>query len=230
MKFEKKRYLPVLLILLLFAAGSRIGAVSAKYVTERTLQSQVTFTAKLAEKMVLEEYEVSRTPKGDYEYKKSDTGNHIAVNANSYVLMPGVDVMKDPYIRITNKTPIEAYLFLEIVGLPPEGDGKGVTYQLMDEWKLVENLMGKNGGKVYVYSSGENPVELDENLTQDTGFKNIDIIKEGKVYVSQKLAKNADLEIKFYAVMGETASGTTPEAVYKAAVNHAALNPSAEEP
>lgn len=214
MKFEKKRYLPVLLVLLLFAAGSRIGAVSAKYVTERTLQSQVTFTAKLAEKMVLEEYKVTRTSEGDYEYEKSDTGNHIAVNANSYVLMPGVDVMKDPYIRITNKTPIEAYLFLEIVGLPPEGDGKGVTYQLMDEWKLVENLTGKNGGKVYVYSNGTDPVILDETLTKENGFKNIDIIKKGKVNVSQELAKDAKLEIKFYAVMGEVVEGKTTVGIY----------------
>lgn len=219
MKFEKKRYLPVLLVLLLFAAGSRIGAVSAKYVTERTLQSQVTFTAKLAEKMVLEEYKVSRTPKGDYEYEKSGTGNHIAVNANSYVLMPGVDVMKDPYIRITNKTPIEAYLFLEIVGLPPEGDGKGVTYQLMDEWKLVEKLTGKNDGKVYVYSQDEDPVKLtDKTLDSLNGISIIKIIKDGKVNVSQKLAKDANLEIKFYAVMAEAVEGKSLAQTYNDAV------------
>lgn len=219
MKFEKKRYLPVLLVLLLFAAGSRIGAVSAKYVTERTLQSQVTFTAKLAEKMVLEEYKVARTSEGDYEYEKSDTGNHIAVNANSYVLMPGVDVRKDPYIRITNKTPIEAYLFLEIVGLPPEGDGKGVTYQLENGWKIVNGtdnqpISGKNNGRVYVYSDNNGPVALDEEFTKETNFKNVLIIKDGKVNVSQELAKDVKLEIKFYAVMGEVVEGKTTVDTY----------------
>ena len=210
----------MLLVLLLFAAGSRIGAVSAKYVTERTLQSQVTFTAKLAEKMVLEEYEVVRTPKGDYAYEtQPETNHYITVKSNSYVLMPGVEIKKDPYIRITDKTDIEAYLFLEIVGMPPEGDGKGVTYQLMDEWKLVENLTGKNGGKVYVYSQGEDPVKLtDKTLDSSNGISIIKIIKDGKVYVSQKLAKDAKLEIKFYAVMAEAVDGKTLAQTYNDAV------------
>lgn len=228
MKFEKKRYLPVLLILLLFAAGSRIGAVSAKYVTERTLQSQVTFTAKLAEKMVLEEYEVVRTPKGDYAYEtQPDTNHYITVKSNSYVLMPGVDIVKKPYIQISQKTPIKAYLFLEIVGHQPGAETNGVKYTLEDEWQPAmtgegatqTQFTGKNQGLVYVYSSDGNPVELDENLTQDTGFKNIDIIKEGKVYVSQKLDKSAEaFTVTFYAVMAEAVEGKSLAQTYNDAV------------
>ena len=197
MKFDKKRYIPVMLILLLFAAGSRIGAVSAKYVTERTLQSQVTFTAKLAEKMVLEEYKVSRTPKGDYAYEtQPETNHYITVNSNSYVLMPGGDIVKKPYIQISQKTPIKAYLFLEIVGHQPGAVDNGVSYELTDAWKPADGITGKHMGTVYVYSDSTGPANLDETLTKENGFKNIDIIKEGKVYVSQKLEKDANLEIK----------------------------------
>ena len=226
MKFGKKQILPVLILLLLFSIGTTTGTVIAKYVTERELTEQITFTAELAEKMVLEEYKVTRTPEGDYDYEtKPDSDQHIIAKANDYVLMPGVDIVKKPYIQISQKTPIKAYLFLEIVGHQPGAADNGVSYELTDSWKpavsgTMDEIKGKHDGKVYVYSSGENPVELDETLTQDTGFKNIDIIKDGMVYVSQKLEKDADLEIEFYAVMAEAVEGQTLAQAYENALKN----------
>lgn len=214
MKFEKKRYLPVLLILLLFAAGSRIGAVSAKYVTERTLQSQVTFTAKLAEKMVLEEHEAVRQSGGDYKLNTSEF-----TKANDYVMMPGVDIVKDPYIRITDKTDIEAYLFIEIVGHKPGSEKNGVSYTLKKEWKPVDGLPGRHGGAVYVYSDTNGTVKIKKGTLPETdGLAWVHIISGGKVYVSQKLAKDANLEIKFYAVMAEAVEGKSLAQTYNDAV------------
>ena len=228
MKFGKKQILPVLLVVLLFTIGTTTGTTMAKYVTEREISSQVTFTAKLAEKMVLEEYKVIRTNKGDYVYEtKPDSDQNIIVNANDYVLMPGVDIVKKPYIQISKKTPIKAYLFLEVVGHQPGAETNGVQYTLEDEWKPAmtgegaarEQMKGRHEGLVYVYSSGGNPVELDENLTKTDGFKNIDIISGGKVYVSQHLNKSAEkFEIKFYAVMAEVVDGKSLADIYNDAV------------
>jgi len=213
-KFGKKQILPVLILLLLFSIGTTTGTVIAKYVTERELTEQITFTAELAEKMVLEEYEAERTSGGDYSLDST-----TPKNANSYELMPGVDIVKKPYIQISEKTPIKAYLFLEIVGHQPGEETNGVRYALTDAWVKADTVQGKHEGTVYVYSSGENPVELDETLTEINGFKNIDIIKGGKVYVSQELNKSADkFTVTFYAVMTEAVEGKSLAQTYNDAV------------
>lgn len=228
MKFGKKQILPVLILLLLFSIGTTTGTVIAKYVTERELTEQITFTAELAEKMVLEEYKVTRTPEGDYDYEtQPETNHYITAKSNSYVLMPGVDIKKDPYIRITDKTDIEAYLFLEIVGHQPGAADNGVSYELMDPWKPAMSGTGtdekavspKHGGTVYVYSDENGPVKIKKDtLTTKAGIAIVKIIKDGTVTVSQKLEKDADLEIKFYAVMAEVVEGKSLAEIYNDAV------------
>lgn len=225
MKFGKKQILPVLILLLLFSIGTTTGTVIAKYVTERELTEQITFTAELAEKMVLEEYEAERTSGGDYSLDTT-----TPKNANSYELMPGVDIKKDPYIRITDKTDIEAYLFLEIVGHQPGAAANGVSYELTDAWKPAVSGAGtdekavspKHGGTVYVYSDENGPVKIKKDtLTTNDGIAIVKIIKDGTVTVSQKLDKSAEaFTVTFYAVMAEAVEGQTLAQAYEYALKN----------
>lgn len=200
-----KKWLPVMLILALLCG--LIGSTYAKYVKQQTLEGTVTIKANLG-KIELREHKAVRQEDGSYTLDKNSE-----VVANSYILLPGLDIPKDPFVRITDKTPIEAYVFVEVVsGLA----GSAVTFEVdvydadsnpNGNWIKLSGVTGKNGGTVYVYK---------ETVTSDIGP--IHILKGNTVTVGQKLlhGKMNDLDLKFYACMGQTAAGADAAEVYNA--------------
>ena len=133
--------------------------VYAKYVREVPLEGEVIISGQLATKLELFESAVKRQTDGTYKLLDTEV-----TESQSYILMPGVDVPKDPQIRITGKTAIPGYLFVEVVdsSLPAK-----VTYTMADCW-LDTSLTGANGGTVYVYASGTTPVILNNTNCSDT--------------------------------------------------------------
>lgn len=141
--------------------GSLVGVVLAKYVYSTELHATVTFSARLADNFWLQEHQVLRQEDGSYVL---DTG--VTVAENNYILMPGVDVPKDPFIKIKNKTPLESYLFVEVVDSLDVFTGSGggesikpVTYAMTNDWRLLKDgegnpVAGENKGAVYVYTGG----------------------------------------------------------------------------
>ena len=129
-------------LLLIIAVSVLIGSAVGKYRRSFTLeQATVTFTAKLAESVTLQEHKANRQPDGSYELDENSTVAEI-----EYTLIPGLDVPKDPYVTITGKTPIDSYLFVEVVDETSNG---AISYAMSDKWKAL-SLTGKHDGAVYV--------------------------------------------------------------------------------
>ena len=164
------------------------SAVYAKYIKKTDFKGNtVTIQANLAEVFTLTESKANRTEMGDYVLDTT-----TPVQNNQYVLMPGVDIPKDPTIKITGKTALPAYLYLEVVDNISD---LAVTYSLADWWQLLAGVTGPNGGKVYVYN---------ETVDGSTANMEVQLIKGNTVYVSQTLDHSASAKpfsIKFHAYM-----------------------------
>lgn len=180
MREQWKRYrLTVLILVLALAVGSMIGSAAAKYIYSTQLTAKVTFTAELAEKIELLEHRAESTAADDKptsNYKLTDE----TVVANEYELMPGVDIPKDPFVRITNKSPIPAYLYIEVVDQTNSAIGFDID---TDCWEKLESVTGPNGGGIWVYY-GKNGEKL---LTNENCPAAVSILKNNKITVSDTL-------------------------------------------
>lgn len=174
---------PVLLLLLALM-GTGIGAAMAKYVYQQQFKARVTFTARLAQELQLLESKAVATqddPKSNYKLTEE------TVKSNTYELMPGVDIPKNPYVRITGKSPIPAYLFIEVV----DRTNSAIEISLRPEWIPLtgEDIAPQHGGTVYYYAPEDSPTPLASFEEED-----FPILAENKVKVKQTYL-HADKEI-----------------------------------
>lgn len=183
--------LSTILVILSSAAG-----VMAKYTTDKTLQGQLSISVDIGT-ISLKEHLAERNADGSYRLEDD------VVEGNTYVLLPGVDIPKDPFVTIEKTSSLPVYVFVEIVDATPNS---AVTWSVTADWQEIVGLAGKNGGKVYVYKS---------EITTFSG--NIQILQDNTVYVSQDLLINSysGQTIALYANMYQAAAGDTAEAVYR---------------
>lgn len=135
---QSKFYQIAVLVIATILLTTLISTAWAKYVREVSFSDNVRFTANLAGNLELFEHKAVRdADTGEYTL---DASTEVA--ANSYLLIPGLDVPKDPTVRITNKSAIDAFLYVEVTDTLD-----GITYAMTDEW-LALNITGKT---VYVY-------------------------------------------------------------------------------
>lgn len=192
-KFSKREKITLisLLLVLLTATAIIVGTVAAKYITEKRVPGSIKVSVELAKDIELFEHKVTRTEDGNYVTVAAE------VTGNTYKLMPGVDIPKDPTVRIKGYTGLSAYVYVEVVGEPT----KNVSFAIDDGWAPLKDgetqVTGPNGGKVYYR-------ELIA-ANNETYPKNVEInvLKDKKVTVSQWVERNTDLEIKFYAYVAE---------------------------
>lgn len=225
----KRKYsrLMVAAVFAVLLIGGLVSFTRAKYVTVINLQGKVTVTARLADSVEVLEHKA--VPQGDGSYvlkngakiSESETLPNETVTLNQYDLLPGLDIPKDPFIRIKGKTPIEAYLFVEVVDKMStieigEQKTSPLTYQLSSNWMKLD-VSGANGGTVYVYIENEMAKVFDEDDNGD-----FYIIKNNQIQVSQyllqygvKYTENTEDFISFYATLGEAIPNTDEETVYK---------------
>lgn len=204
-------------ILLLLAAtllcSLLIGGAVGKYLTRVPVRGQVTFTAKLAENVTLLEHAVIQDNTGKCTLNMNET-THV----NNYLIIPGLDIPKDPWITVEGKTPLKAYLFLEVVetdSVSGDPDSASViTYSLEDHWMKLNGVTGQNNGTVYVYAEDSNPKLLDHNNAPDAFT--VTILKSNTVQVSHKLITqcNEDPVLNFYTVLKEYIDDQTPAEIY----------------
>ena len=191
MNFRTRLWLLIILAVLLIALTT---FAAGKYIMTISLQNTVTFTAELAENVVLVESEINRKSDGTYE----TTGETIVGGTQSYTLIPGLDVPKDPHIIITGKTEIPAYLYIEIVDntIDTYNEQPVITYEIAAGWSQSTQA-AQHGGTVYQYNT-----VLDGAFNEATYF----ILKDNKVTVSQHV-KHADTDgadlLTFYAYLVE---------------------------
>lgn len=223
MKQNRSR-LAALLILGVLLISGLVGGAVGKYIKTMQFNGKITFSATLATGMVLQEHQVERKADGDYETIAAIIPTEVdgtTVNTNQYVLLPGHDIPKDPYIIITGKTSIPAYLFVEVI----DGTADTLTYTVEDHWLKLDGLTGKNGGAVYVYST-TNPVDARTPQAIDNTFAGtVNILKGNKVTVSQELRHGAlPGNLDFYACMGETAFSENSDGIEQAKEVYKKLN------
>ena len=170
-----------------------VGFAYAKYVQTHKTNGSVTITADIGT-IVLQEHEAQKQPDGSYVLT-----DNVTVK-NEYILLPGLDVPKDPHVVIEKPNDLPVYIYVEVVdGI---GNGKGISYSLPN-WKKLDDVTGLKGGAVYYYNS--------EITTSQTIY----ILDNNTVEVSQKLDKSIkDLYLKFYAYMYQAAAGSDAAQVY----------------
>lgn len=188
MSFRARFRLLIVLTLLLIALTTfAVG----KYITTIENESTVSFTARLAKDVILQEHLAVRQPDGSYQL-----GEEV-VKGNSYKLIPGLDIDKDPHIVITGKTNIPAHLYIEVVDNIPNG---ALRYNLISKnWISSSRTAKVAGATVYVYSTdGSNPAQITTDQTK------IFILQDNKIYVDQGLLSDDESNgLTFYAYLEE---------------------------
>lgn len=198
--------LPCLFLMAFLLSCACIGTALAKYVTQAELKGTVTISADLGSIAVLE-HEAIRNPDGSYSLGDKTTAE------NTYYLLPGLDIFKDPFVRIAGKTEtceIGAYVYL-VMDTNFTPSATGVSFTLLDCWKELDDH-----DNVYVYSdTNGDPITVTKDM-------DIYILKDNKVWVSQKLNTNIDgtLNLNFSAVMKQVIDGKTAKEIYEDTTNN----------
>ena len=199
MSFRARFRLLIVLTLLLIALTTfAVG----KYITTIEEESTVSFTARLAKDVILQEHKADRNADGSYtltaEIATPDENGHY----NSYKLIPGLDIPKDPHIVIQGKTPIPAYLYLEV---EESISNTSIRWSLnktddnKDYWIESNKLAPKKtDNKIYVYSTdGANPHKIITDMT-------VHILEGDEITVNQALLSgDEENSLKFYAYLIE---------------------------
>lgn len=183
---NKKRRIAFLLAVLFCLSAVTFVAV-AKYIKDIPFTGNVTFKADLVETFTLTETKAVRQTSGSYILSGEQ------VTENTYTLMPGVDVPKNPMVKITGKTAVPAYLYVEVCSNLPAT----VTYAIVSHWTDL-NITGPHGGDVYVYKS-----VLDGTVKDLT----LPIIDKEILYVSDTLDRKTTATMTFYGYMAQQVSG-----------------------
>lgn len=249
---NKKRFFLTVLALVLVCALSIMGTVA--YLTHTTDTVTNTFVAAGGGQLIdpeggdddpdtegalkLQEHEAVKIMANEIwtgKYDLSETvipyedaqGNNVT--GNQYDVMPGMVIPKDPFITITGKTEVPAYLYVEIAN---ELDADVYAWSVTNNWEKLEGVTGKNGGSVYVYTAdaaadGINPVIVTTNLS------NLGILADNKITVADaedlKLSEaEADpTSMVFYAYLAQAAIGenTDPASIFNTCFGTTPITP-----
>ena len=190
---KKMKLTPSILIVFVLVLAMLVGNAYAKYVTQKEVQGNINITARLGN-IALCEHKVTWNKEA---YVKD---NNELVSNNDYALIPGMTIPKDTYVKITEKTPISVYVYLEVVG------GSAVSYAIdTSNWQVLAEVIGANGGTVYVYK---------EKVAGQT-----DAIEKINIFQNQQIRVNSDAtpgneQFVIHATMYQTAAGNDAAAVY----------------
>ncbi len=176
------------------------------YLTAQTTEVKNTFTSTpTLGKIDLKEHEATANDKGVYTLGTAE------VTSNSYKVLPGVDLPKDPFITISEKSDVASYLYVEVVD--NLGANSGLSYALTSDWTKLD-VKGANGGDVYVYQNGLLITEVNAPAT-------VSILKDDVVTVGQDVNVGEDgVDITFYGYMAQASAGADAAAAYTACFNN----------
>lgn len=199
---RKKDIFIVATCILVVLFASITGGVFSKYKETVTL-SPVSLTVSgghLADVFTLKEHNAVQNSDGTYSLGTS------VVTANTYRVLPGLTVPKDPYFTIQGKSKIASYLFVEVVN----SSSTDLSYTLNGNWMDL-NLTGAKGGKVYVYTGGGNTAKiLDQNFTTQQIF----VLNNNQVTVSSVNKASLNVALSFHGYLAQVSLADTPSGVY----------------
>ena len=171
-----RKWLPCILILLLLLVSLAGGATYAKYVRDYPIKNNsIQISANL----------------GDIS---------IDLESRSYLLIPGHDFPLEHTISVTNKSEIEAYVFVEVSGAQITGaDGSKIDFvqDAQGDW-IKLNIADRH---IFVYK---------ETLTADASNIMLDIY----AIVPQTIKGTTVTDLTLTAYLGQCIPGQTPEQVF----------------
>lgn len=191
-KYNKKSRHPVysimfwavgILLFLTLLSAHFAGGIFAKYMVGDNYSDSAQ-VAGTNSQLTLLEHEAS-LDNGVYKLNNSKE-----VTGNTYdKVIPGVDIAKDPFIRLEIDSTITYEMYIKVK--ESEAFPDTVTYELTDDWELIDPVNG-----VYKYKYVLN--------TQMNG--EIKILKGDKLYVSEHYVGNAQtFTLTFSAWLVQTA-------------------------
>ena len=192
---KKMKLSPSVWIVLILVLTLLVGSAYAKYATQKQMSGTIELTAQLGE-IALLEHEVT------WEGQAYVKDNNTLVSDNEYALIPGMTIPKDTYVKITEKTSMSVYVYLEVVG------ASALSYTIdTSNWQLLTGVTGDNGGTVYVYK---------EIVDGQSGA-----IEQINIFQNQQIRVNSDAtpgneQFVIHATMYQTAAGNDAAAVYRA--------------
>ena len=134
-------------LILLIAVVITASTVLGKYTTEDRVVGTFQVSNRLAARFALQEHKAIQGTDGSYTLHATEL-----VKSNTYELIPGLTIPKDPYISVTDKTSIPAYIYLEVLSSSVSAE---VTFSVNGTvWTLLDGVTGPHGGDVYTYSAG----------------------------------------------------------------------------
>jgi len=223
---NNKRLLP-LVAFALSAVVVLTGIVSiatsgskASYKTEQVVTqtpAKVTVDANLADDLEILEDTVSRNASGKYNLETGDT------TSNTFHLMPGVQVAKSPFVKVTGKTEIPAYLYIEVdddtVWSEANqrfeykiGDVVAYSYRIdPSNWIRISEYTDR---KIFVYAHNNEPA----TVTNADNLSYINILKEKYIDVTADFDPDsfpACVEMNFFAYMAQAADSKSAYEIFR---------------
>ncbi len=208
MKISKKAL--ALVLSLVLVAGCVVGGAVA-WLTKTTGPVTNTFTAAnlvdpdVNSAFVLKEHKANR----DTNNGKYTLDDKSVVEKNDYIVVPGVDLPKDPFISV--KTAENTYLFVEVVNELPAGMTATVDATV---WSKMDGVVGPHNGEVYTLKSGM-------MMKGDyTGANTINILENKTITVTEKFAPeklDAGKTLNFYGYLTQATGFENAQAAWDAA-------------
>lgn len=199
---NKKAFVTALVFVLVIALAAAAGMVTAKYFGEKDVKGSVGLKADLAESITVYEHVANRQTDGSYELDSSA----ITEEGQTYMLMPGVDIKKDPTVRVTGYTGVPAYLFV-VTEVSEYGTALG--FSMADGWEALDN-----GVWYKELTSADIPGE-------DETYKDYPVLEtpaDGyQITVYEGLPRESEYTFAFKAYIGQkTVDYNTPAKVFDA--------------
>ena len=204
---NKKAFVTALVFVLVIALAAAAGVVSAKFMGEKDVKGSVGLKADLAESITVYEHVAIRQTDGSYELDSSA----VTEEGQTYMLMPGVDIYKDPTVRVTGYTGVPAYLFV-VYSQNISGNTYGLGFTVnSDGWT---SLSGHPGVWYRELTSADVPGE-DETYKD---YPLLDAFGNGyQILVYEGLPRGSEYTFAFKAYIGQkTVDYNTPAKVFEA--------------
>ena len=178
----KKKLLIALAIVLVVAMSvtgtlayltANTGAVTNTFTVGKVFDEEDSDTRKNFE---LLEHGITGKP-GEYTLTAEE------VSGNEYTVMPGVNIPKDPFVRVNSPVGVDVYLFVEVV----DGTGEQLTVTVDSaKWTKLAGVTGTHGGDVYTLASGRLAAGSTLNATyilanNEIAVANATIVNPGRV-------------------------------------------------
>ena len=240
---RKKNLSLALLAMVLVCAISVTGTMA--YLTKTTGEVKNTFIAAGGGDLIgengaftLQEVKVVKDEQGAYTLSKEADAT---TEANSYDVIPGVDLAKRPFITITDKTSAPAYLYVKVVGTNALS-ATGLTFTMETGWVELTDLADKeNDIKIYVYGSKDGETAKGTVISSTDSAKDFtyDIIANDEIVVEDNATKVKDLTttgktLSFYAYLAQATvtdgdlASSDPATVYTTCFGNSSSTPSGE--